>query len=65
MVPGWQVYVNDGGVRTVIAEAAHPPVRVSDGGRARKPVWAHDSERASPLLPTGGCRHLPVFMGLC
>jgi hypothetical protein len=30
-----------------------------------RPVWAHDSEHASPPLPMDHFRHLPVFMGMC
>jgi hypothetical protein len=46
--------VRDRGLRTGTAEVVHSPVIVWDGGGAGKPVWAHDAERASPLLPMGG-----------
>ena len=53
-MPGREVYVSADDVRTGTTEAAPPPVIVSDVGRARKPLWSHDYDRASPLLPKGG-----------
>jgi hypothetical protein len=51
MVPGWQVYVIDRGLRTSLAEVAHAPVIVWDSGGAGKPAWAHDAERTWVSCP--------------
>jgi hypothetical protein len=58
-VPGWPVYVSDGGLGTGIAEAAHPSVSVANGGRARTPVGAHEAAQprlAGPWAAAGMCR---------
>jgi hypothetical protein len=67
-VPGGQVYVSDGGVRTGTTEVAHPPVTVSDGGHAKEllplevsqcfPVHRKDIEHPiGTFLYTISCMH--------